>query len=67
VQVAQAAAEDAASPVPLRDAVDAYQKQLISQCLNRHHFSWAAAARELGIDRANLMRLAKRLGVCKPG
>jgi anaerobic nitric oxide reductase transcription regulator len=67
VQVAHVAAADAASPVPLRDAVDAYQKQLISQCLNRHHFAWAAAARELGIDRANLMRLAKRLGVCKPG
>ncbi|MBX9763439.1 MAG: nitric oxide reductase transcriptional regulator NorR [Pseudomonadaceae bacterium] len=66
VQVAHVAAADAANPVPLRDAVDAYQKQLISQCLNRHHFAWAAAARELGIDRANLMRLAKRLGVCKP-
>jgi len=59
-------AEDAAQPVVLRDAVDAYQRQLISQSLTRHHFVWSAAARELGLDRANLIRLAKRLGVHTP-
>ena len=52
-----------ANALPLREAVDAYQKQLISQTLDRHQHTWAAAARELGIDRANLMRLAKRLGL----
>jgi anaerobic nitric oxide reductase transcription regulator len=47
--------------LPLRAALDAYQKQLIEAALSRHQHSWAAAARELGLDRANLMRLAKRL------
>ena len=52
-----------ANSLPLREAVDAYQKQLISQTLERHQHKWASAARELGIDRANLIRLAKRLGL----
>ena len=37
--------------------------ELIEHSLNRHAGSWAAAARELQLDRANLQRLAKRLGV----
>lgn len=55
-----------ALPLPeggLREAMDAYQRQLIEECLLRHEHNWAAAARELGIDRANLSRLARRLGV----
>ncbi|CAG8870880.1 Nitric oxide reductase transcription regulator NorR2 [Pseudomonas fluorescens] len=47
----------------LRDSTDAYQRQLIETCLARHEHNWAAAARELDIDRANLSRLAKRLGL----
>jgi anaerobic nitric oxide reductase transcription regulator len=47
----------------LRSALDAYQRRLIEQCLARHQGKWADAARELGIDRANLSRLAKRLGL----
>lgn len=47
----------------LREAVDAYQRQVIGACLERHQDNWAAAARELGLDRANLSRLAKRLGL----
>jgi anaerobic nitric oxide reductase transcription regulator len=43
--------------------VDQYQRQMVVACLDRHQQSWAAAARELGVDRANLMRLAKRLGI----
>ncbi|WP_425913631.1 nitric oxide reductase transcriptional regulator NorR [Pseudomonas sp. GWSMS-1] len=60
-----ASSSPAASPnnLPLREAVDAFQKQLISQALSRHQRKWAAAARELGLDRANLIRLAKRLGL----
>ncbi|MDZ4334366.1 MAG: sigma 54-interacting transcriptional regulator, partial [Pseudomonas sp.] len=60
------ATQSAAEPhseLPLREALDTYQKQLISQALSRHQHKWAAAARELGIDRANLIRLAKRLGL----
>lgn len=48
---------------PLREALDAYQRQLIAQALQRHGHRWAAAARELGLDRGNLARLARRLGV----
>jgi len=47
----------------LKESLDAYQKILIAKALTRHHGKWADAARELGIDRANLSRLAKRLGI----
>jgi anaerobic nitric oxide reductase transcription regulator len=47
----------------LRTRLDDYQKRLINDALARHQDNWAAAARELGIDRANLNRLAKRLGI----
>ncbi len=47
----------------LRQALDRYQRQLIEQCLERHQQNWASAARELGLDRANLARLARRLGL----
>ena len=47
----------------LREAVDAYQRQLIQSALQRHQDNWAATARELGLDRANLHRLAVRLGL----
>ncbi|MDZ5605016.1 nitric oxide reductase transcriptional regulator NorR [Pseudomonas sp. RP23018S] len=45
----------------LRQAVDEFQRQLLLQSLARHGQNRAAVARELGIDRANLSRLAKRL------
>jgi len=47
----------------LRQATEQYQRQLISACLERHQHNWASAARELGLDRANLGRMAKRLGM----
>ncbi|WP_430446567.1 MAG: nitric oxide reductase transcriptional regulator NorR [Pseudomonas piscis] len=47
----------------LRQATEHYQRQLIDACLQRHQHNWAAAARELGLDRANLSRLARRLGL----
>jgi len=47
----------------LRQALDAYQRQFIGACLERQHGNWAATARELGLDRANLNRLALRLGL----
>ncbi|MNJ68127.1 Nitric oxide reductase transcription regulator NorR2 [compost metagenome] len=53
-------------PLPggdLRQALDDYQRQLIQACLKRHQHNWASTARELGLDRANLGRLAKRLGL----
>ncbi|WP_187669965.1 nitric oxide reductase transcriptional regulator NorR [Zestomonas carbonaria] len=47
----------------LREAVDRYQRQLIAETLIRHQHKWSAAAQELGLDRANLSRLARRLGL----
>jgi anaerobic nitric oxide reductase transcription regulator len=47
----------------LRQAVEALQRRLIHDALVRHAGNWAAAARELGLDRANLYRLKKRLGL----
>ena len=47
----------------LREATEHYQRQLIGACLERHNNNWASAARELGLDRANLGRMAKRLGM----
>ena len=41
-------------------------QQMVQASLQRHQGSWAAAARELKVDRANLQRLAKRLGIEKP-
>jgi anaerobic nitric oxide reductase transcription regulator len=46
-----------------REAVSAYERTLILDALQRHGQNWASAARELGIDRANLNRLARRLGL----
>ncbi|HCB41576.1 MAG TPA: nitric oxide reductase transcriptional regulator NorR [Pseudomonas sp.] len=55
---------DARTPVSLnlRAATEAFQAQLIEQTLLRHGGNRAAAARELGLDRANFSRLLKRLG-----
>jgi anaerobic nitric oxide reductase transcription regulator len=46
-----------------RSAVTAYERTLVSDALERHDNNWAAVARALGMDRANLNRLAKRLGL----
>jgi len=47
----------------LRDATDAFQRERISQALEQNQRNWAASARMLEIDVANLHRLAKRLGL----
>ncbi len=53
-----------AAPIrDLRQAVDDYQRQLLSGALQRQQGNWAAVARELRVDRANLHRLAQRLGL----
>ncbi len=51
------------SPLPLKQAVDQYQRQLIQQSLARHQHNVAATARALELDRSNLLRLMKRLGI----
>ncbi|MDB5868278.1 MAG: transcriptional regulator, NifA subfamily, Fis Family [Polaromonas sp.] len=47
----------------LRTSTEAHQRQHIAASLERHRHNWASAARELGLHRANLVRLAKRLGL----
>ena len=51
----------------LRSAVAQYERQLVQQALQAHGYRWAPAARALQMDRANLQRLAKRLGLDAPG
>ena len=57
------ASQGAGSLMDLRSSTEAHQRQRIADCLARHHDNWASAARELGLHRANLVRLAKRLGL----
>lgn len=53
----------AVAGLPLREAVTKLERELVSSALAQHGFNRAAAARALGMDRANLTRLAKRLGL----
>lgn len=50
-------------PKDFRGAVTEFERNMVLDTLARHHQNWAAVARELGLDRANLNRLAKRLGL----
>ena len=54
---------DAESTTKLRTAVADLERRLIKQALVRHAGNWTAAAGELGVDRANLRRMATRLDV----
>lgn len=56
-----------AAPMPLRTAVDLFQKQLIQASLQQQGGNLAATARALGMDRANLARLTNRLGMTAKG
>lgn len=49
--------------VPLREAVDDFQRELIRSAIEAHEGNWAAAARALGLHRSNLHHLAMRLGL----
>jgi len=55
--------DDDPPAVPFREAVRSYQRRLIQDAVERHGGNWAAAARALSVDRANLHHLAKRLGM----
>lgn len=54
---------EATETLSLRDVTEDFQRQLISQVLREEKGNWAAAARRLQTDRANLNRLAKRLNI----
>ena len=65
-QPAASVGEAASAAEPLgrmSDAVAKLQRELVTSALVMHGHNWAAAARVLGMDRANLARLAKRLGL----
>jgi len=47
----------------LKVQTENYQRQLIREALSAEGDNWAAAARRLKTDRANLIRLSKRLGI----
>lgn len=47
----------------LRQATDAFQREYIGQVVTDSGDNWAEAARALDVDRGNLHRLAKRLGL----
>ncbi|GAB6146389.1 sigma 54-interacting transcriptional regulator [Desulfocicer niacini] len=47
----------------LRDETKKYQKEVIKLALSRNDGNWAAAARDLGMQRSNLHNLATRLGL----
>ena len=46
-----------------RTAVTSFERTVLQNALARNNENWASTARELQIDRANLNRLAKRLGL----
>ncbi len=47
----------------LREATEQFQRSIIIDALEQNKGSWAAAARVLSTDRANLNRMAKRLNI----
>ncbi|WP_277252882.1 nitric oxide reductase transcriptional regulator NorR [Neptunomonas phycophila] len=47
----------------LKRMTEVFQRQCIYRVLNEERGNWAAAARRLEMDRANLTRMAKRLGI----
>jgi anaerobic nitric oxide reductase transcription regulator len=68
------AAASEASPEPasstngsvgLREAVEHLERNMVLEALERNEHRWAAAARALRIDPANLARMAKRLGIAR--
>ncbi|MFA0087474.1 nitric oxide reductase transcriptional regulator NorR [Vibrio sp. E150_011] len=47
----------------LREVTEEFQRSIISDALIQADYNWAQASRVLKTDRANLIRLAKRLGI----
>lgn len=56
---------DSRGPVTLKEAVDRFKRDQILRCVARNNGNWAGAARDLGIHRSNLSKLAVRLGIDK--
>ncbi|MBU1466184.1 MAG: nitric oxide reductase transcription regulator, partial [Gammaproteobacteria bacterium] len=54
---------DKQQTIDLRLETEAYQRNLIRKALEESEGNWTKAAQQLSMDRANLARLAKRLGI----
>ncbi|MFI5234237.1 MAG: sigma-54-dependent transcriptional regulator [Gemmatimonadales bacterium] len=54
---------DTGAPVPLSDALDAHERELIRAAIEHAGGNVAEAARQLKTDRANLYRRMRRLGL----
>ncbi len=59
----QVPTEPALPPLPFHEAVNEHKRRLISEAICRNDGNRAAAARELGLQRTYLYRLAKQLDV----
>ena len=60
-QAVAAPMQDDGAVVPLRETVDASQRQAIIRALEASGENWAQAARLLDVDPSNLHKLARRL------
>ncbi len=50
---------------PMRELVERYQRDLIEHALSQSGGVWAKAAEFLQMDRGNLYRMGKKLGINK--
>ena len=48
---------------PLSERVSRFERQAILDAVRRNNGNWAAAARDLGLQRSNLHHRARRLGL----
>lgn len=51
------------APKPMRETVEVFQKHLIQHALQQSDGVWAKAAQFLHMDRGNLYRMGKKLGI----
>jgi anaerobic nitric oxide reductase transcription regulator len=58
-----ATAPEEVENMPFSDAVDTFKRQLLRHRIELHGGNLAAASRSLGLDRGNLHRQLKRLGI----
>ena len=56
-----------ASPGSMRTQKNAYEKDILLQALERHHWNQSAVARELDIDEKSVRYKMKKFGIKKPG
>jgi len=59
----QASQNEAIQTLDLNEATQTFQRHCIVRAYEQAQGNWSEAARNLNIDRANLMRMAKRLGI----